>query len=354
MVSYNKEKMNKKIYGFIFIFCVLIATVIFYVTQSQKSKEFPIDLVYLWVDGNDENWFAKKKYWLKKTGATNTYSTTSARWRDNGELKYSLRSIAKYMPWINKIYIVTDNQIPSWLNTNHPKIKIIDHKEILPADALPLFNSMAIETGIANIPNLSEHFIYANDDVFANKPLPREYFFTTDGTPIYYYDKKMRKFYDEYYEKMKKKNDIWYHIVKNERDTIKNKLGDISVAEKFADTHTFTSYKKSIYNDAMNFFADELRPTVYSKFRADTNISRDVVFYYIWKNDNIVMKNALNVKPYNCNISGLLIYSKIQNIKNQNPCSFCLNDYDGISENELQSRNVILQKMFPNKSEFEK
>ena len=64
---------------------------------------------------------------------------------DNGELKYSLRSIGLYAPWVRKIFIVTDNQVPEWLDTAHPKIQIVDHSEILPEESRPCFNSVIIE-----------------------------------------------------------------------------------------------------------------------------------------------------------------------------------------------------------------
>jgi len=40
----------------------------------------------------------------------------SNRYRDSDELRYSIRSLVKNAPWIRRIYIVTDNQIPNWLN----------------------------------------------------------------------------------------------------------------------------------------------------------------------------------------------------------------------------------------------
>lgn len=79
------------------------------------------------------------------------------------ELKYSLRSVSQYLPWINKIYIVIDNQVPSWLNTEHPKIKIIDHKDILPADALPTFNSNNTD-GNGNTSNSIQQ-IFSNSEI---------------------------------------------------------------------------------------------------------------------------------------------------------------------------------------------
>ena len=66
--------------------------------------EMNIDLVYLWVDGNDPKWLEKKNRFIEKK------INTVGRYQDNQELKYSLRSIEKHLPWIRKIFIVTDDQ----------------------------------------------------------------------------------------------------------------------------------------------------------------------------------------------------------------------------------------------------
>ena len=60
------------------------------------------------------------------------------------------------------IYIITNKQIPP-VELN-PKVKIIDHTEIIPKKYLPTFNSDVIESFIYNIPELSEIFLYNNDD----------------------------------------------------------------------------------------------------------------------------------------------------------------------------------------------
>ena len=82
------------------------------------------------------------------------------RYANNDELKYSLRSIAMYAPWVRKVFIVTDNQVPAWLDTSNPKVRIVDHAEIMPAESLPCFNSSLIEHFLYKIPGLSEHFLY--------------------------------------------------------------------------------------------------------------------------------------------------------------------------------------------------
>ena len=148
-------------------------------------RDIKIDLVYLWVNDKDEEWQKKRKFWANKLGvAENSQNNDVVRFRDNGELKYSLRSVEMFAPWINKIFIVTDGQVPEWLDTNHPKIKVVDHKKIIPEEALPVFNSCAIETCIVNIPELSEYFLYANDDTFFSNPVEPDYFFDEELKPI--------------------------------------------------------------------------------------------------------------------------------------------------------------------------
>lgn len=131
----------------------------------MSINNLEIDLVYLWVDGNDPEWIKKK---ISITGSLNdaTEANCKGRYLDNNELKYSLRSVELYAPWIRKIFIVTDDQQPEWLNTNHPKINIINHSEILVKEAIPCFNAIVIEHFIHKIAGLSEYFLFANDDMF--------------------------------------------------------------------------------------------------------------------------------------------------------------------------------------------
>ncbi len=144
----------------------------------------PVDIVYLWVDGNDPEWKAIKAMHQSNHKAKDPLDKQGwapSRFADHEELRYSLRSILKFAPFFNHIYIVTMNQKPHWL-LDHPKITIVDHAEIFknPED-LPTFNSQAIESNIYRIPNLSEHFIYFNDDVFLGQPVAVSDFFSLEG-----------------------------------------------------------------------------------------------------------------------------------------------------------------------------
>eukprot|EP00095_Tigriopus_kingsejongensis_P002042 maker-scaffold556_size137522-snap-gene-0.27 protein:Tk02042 transcript:maker-scaffold556_size137522-snap-gene-0.27-mRNA-1 annotation:"hypothetical protein LOTGIDRAFT_238796" len=101
------------------------------------------------------------------------------RFADYDQLRYSLRSVEKYAPWVRHVYIVTNGQIPSWLNMDHPKVTVVTHQDIFPSkSSLPTFSSSAIETNLVNIPGLSERFLYLNDDVMLGKEVWPEDFYS--------------------------------------------------------------------------------------------------------------------------------------------------------------------------------
>ena len=98
------------------------------------------------------------------------YGDVEGRFRDNEELRYSLRALERFFPQHGHIYIVTDGQTPAWLRP-HATLRIVDHRDLIPAHALPTFDSCHIESYIHRIPGLSERFFYFNDDVFFGAPV---------------------------------------------------------------------------------------------------------------------------------------------------------------------------------------
>lgn len=132
---------------------------------NNDNPPFPIDIVYTW------------KGEIKSNNIRNSY---------NYELKYSLRSLDAYAPWINKIYILVDppKKYPSWIKKNN-KIIMVDTSETFPSiKYLPNSNSNAIETTIVNIKGLSEHYIYLCDDIFLGRKTSYTDFFTNDGKAL--------------------------------------------------------------------------------------------------------------------------------------------------------------------------
>lgn len=141
----------------------------------------PVDVVYTWVDGADPAWVDDFRRTAGKQGrAFDDSALDPARYHSRDELRYSLRSLWMYAGWVNHVYIVTAGQRPPWL-ADHPAVTVVDHAEILAADARPTFNSHAIEASLHLIDGLSEHFVYFNDDMFLGRPTRPELFFTVNG-----------------------------------------------------------------------------------------------------------------------------------------------------------------------------
>lgn len=113
--------------------------------QKQLCGHVPIDVVYTWVNGSDPEFLDNLKKYVPVTSA----NSASSRFSDKDELKYSLRSLEMYAPWIRKVYIVTNGQIPSWLDMDNPRVTLISHQEIFINEShLPTFSSPAIESHI--------------------------------------------------------------------------------------------------------------------------------------------------------------------------------------------------------------
>jgi hypothetical protein len=165
---------------------------------------FPVDAVYTWVDGADPHWQQRKAAALSaltasgvRTGASaptdndtpasDCDATGSARYASRDELRYSLRSLICFAPWIRRIFLVTDDQLPAWLDPDHQMITVVTHRDLFgDTGRLPCFNSHAIESRLHRIPDLAEHVLYLNDDVFLGRPLPPSTFFLANGIARYF------------------------------------------------------------------------------------------------------------------------------------------------------------------------
>jgi hypothetical protein len=143
--------------------------------KAQPSDHAPIDIVYLWVDGNDPAWRLKRACAAAAMNATDRnrlalHGNVEGRFRDNDELRYSLRALERFFPAHGHVYIVTDAQTPHWLRCSD-RVTVIDHRDLIPAAQLPTFDSGHIESHVHRIPGLSERFFYFNDDVFFGAPV---------------------------------------------------------------------------------------------------------------------------------------------------------------------------------------
>ncbi|MFJ3309737.1 stealth family protein [Streptomyces sp. NPDC086549] len=157
---------------------------------------YPIDVVYTWVDDSDPVWRrgreAARRTLAAGPTALHEQAANDARYTSRDELLYSLRSLHQYAPWVRNVFLVTAGQVPDWLDTDHPGLRVVDHREIFsdPA-ALPTFNSHAIESQLHHIPDLAEQFLYLNDDVFFGRPVRPDQFFHPNGLTKFFMSKAL-------------------------------------------------------------------------------------------------------------------------------------------------------------------
>lgn len=149
---------------------------------SHSSTSSDIDFVLLWVDGGDPAWRAKKAKYLPNGDPDDT-STGEQRYRDWGLLRYWFRGVEAFAPWVRKVFFVTDDQWPAWLNKNAPKLVCTSHRDFIPENCLPTFNSAAIEMNLRRLNGLSERFVEFNDDTYIGRSVTPDLFFH-NGFPV--------------------------------------------------------------------------------------------------------------------------------------------------------------------------
>ena len=325
----SKKSLHFKVLTFIFIIVLItISALIIGVNcfEKRQEKNYPVDLVVLWVDSADKEWLAKKTAWQQQYSGLPLNAIDESRFRQNDELKYLLRSVEQNLPWIHKIFLVTDHQVPSWLKLNHPKLKLVSHEDIFPQDALPVFNSLAIEARLPYIPSLSEHFLYANDDMFVSTPLPKSYFFDENTNPKLYVRFKKRT----------RTSNLWQVQIKKAHELVGKKYPLHFV---ITPSHNIQSYRKSYFLETIKEYSKEFHQTTYSKFRKPNDINRIIVDLTdrMKKRNTFISENNTSDLPPTCHWPFLF-----------------LNDFEGKSQNAIETTISILKYLWPEKSSFEK
>lgn len=154
----------------------------------MSAETQPIDIVYLWVDGADPQWQERRRHALRRDAGLPDrrapHGDVQGRYRDNGELRYNLRALQRFFPGHGHIFIITDGQTPDWLQPG-PGLTLIDHRTLMPAAALPVFDSGHIESYLHHVPGLSERFLYLNDDVFFGAPVDPVLWFSSEGVAVF-------------------------------------------------------------------------------------------------------------------------------------------------------------------------
>jgi hypothetical protein len=158
---------------------------------ERWSSPIDIDLVYLWVNDQDQELAELRRYHAARyqTEGDVPYRLGPARYRDNDELRFSLRTVERFAPFFRRIYVLHAGKAPAWLRCDVPGLHLVPQAELIPAPIWPSFNGEIAESYIPHLPGLAEHYVFANDDNFFGAPLAPTTFFDERGiaqTPVSY------------------------------------------------------------------------------------------------------------------------------------------------------------------------
>lgn len=316
----------------------------------------PIDIVITWVDGCDEE-FLRQKIWFEKQLSDKFFVkpeiTDMARYESKDELRYTLRSIEKYAPWVNRVYLVTNGTLPQWLNKSAPKLTTVSHHEIIEKKYLPTFNSHVIESHLHKIPNLSEFYLYFNDDVMLARPVSPKYFFTAGGlVKLFVTNSRLPNSKISLYDTPTQ----W--AAKNSRDMIYKHFGHFPNA-MFA--HTFHPQLRSLNEAIEQRWSDVFNSFRLNRFRSDNDLAVATFLHHHYA----ILSGKAIAKKTSCmyfnvrSIASKQIYKTLLARKGKSaaPYSMCLNDTISTSSSgdfDYQFEMTdFLEKYFPTPSVFE-
>ena len=327
-----------------------------------------IDIVVTWVDMNDSRW--KEEFNRYSSNPSNEANgVIDARFRDYGFLKYWFRGVEKFAPWVRKIHFVTSGQRPGWLNVNNPKLHLVDHKDFIPAEFLPTYNSVVIERYMHKIPDLAEKFVYFNDDFYMLRPIPVERFFS-DGLPcdisVFQYNPSWSQWYKtlknnirlinrnfDKKEVMAKWHHKWFSPEFKGKDGMNRFLKWYPKFITLRVHHNAQPYLKSTFEKVWNAEGEELKATSSNRFRSSSDYSPEL--FRTWQ----ICEG--NFTPYNTykdtKMFPLMVRPKqaVKAIRNQEYSLVCLNDNKNIRNYDtlMEQIRLAFDSILPEKSSFE-
>ena len=299
----------------------------------------PIDVVYTWVDSADPRWQADRARF--DTTTANASASNAERFIDRQELRYSLRALELFAPFVRHIYIVTADQHPQWLAKGHPKITVVPHSDIFPdPSVLPTFNSHAIETCLHRIEGLSENFVYFNDDVFVGQEVGPADFFTIAGQA------KVRLSPSQYiYQGRPEDGAIPTDWAAYNSLSLMGQDFDITLDRRVK--HVPLVQKKSVLAEIEERYSDEIERTRAARFRSVTDVAVPSMFaqYYGMATGHAVeWPGARNEYVY-LDTGRADSLDRFQQILHRPPKFFCLNTTRH-TEVDLAAQACNLEKFF--------
>ena len=330
-----------------------------------------IDIVIIWVDGSDPEWLCEKKKYSSDVNADDRV----ARYRNWDNLQYVFRGVEKFATWVNNIFFVTWGHLPKWLNKEHPKLKIINHRDYIPAEYLPTFSANPIELNFHRIKELSEHFVYFNDDMFLIKKTKQEDFFKygkpcdcavltahshTEDRHFMFMEYRATGIINKYFkvkEVIKSNRSGWFNLKYGKMLFRSWVLSGFPRFTGIWQQHIPTSLCKSTMIELWEKEGIKLHQTCMNKFRNMTDFNQWLFKDWQIASGNFYPRSVKFGKRFETDDCDYL--NKITDyIEKQKGTMICINDSDSSMSNDgfVKARDIInnsFNKILPNKSEFE-
>lgn len=300
---------------------------------------------------NDEPWNERRKEEVEKWSDKMKFADADivSRYQSHDELRYSLRSVAMYAPWIRNIFIVVCDYatLPSWLNTSHPRVHIVRHSEIMPAQYLPCYNSTTILHFISNIPDLAEHFLYADDDMFFFKHVSPDFFFDEKGLPI----RRVTL------ERNRPENGYYMYILNNSFELVSTQHPELNQTAlellRLMPHHNIDSYRKSHNIATFELYRKSIEATLGCPFRRSWDIER--ILYLMEEvatyGASTLIRN--NLSPYSICVTGSQWQKGFDNALRLHPQLLCINAGHENTADDFQWLTLVEQMLYPEKLEYE-
>ncbi|MHA7177300.1 stealth conserved region 3 domain-containing protein [Arthrobacter sp. Sr24] len=310
---------------------------------------FDIDMVFSWVDGSAASYQEARRE-LESGALLGDGDDHEARFRHVDELKYALRSVHLFAPWIRHIFIATDSPAPQWL-AEHPRVSLVRSAEHFgDPSVLPTHNSMAVESQLHRIEGLAEHFLYSNDDMFFGRPLSPDLFFTPGGITRFVLSPNRIGLGESEVERSGFENSARVN-----RRLLWDRFGTFTTHHL---EHSAAPLRRSVLAELEQEFAPEFAATAASTFRASDNISvtNSLYHYYALLTGRAVMhKDGRGVYVDTANMAGLADLPQV--LARRNADFLCLNDGshgDATPEQRRELLTDFLEAYFPFKAPWEK
>ncbi len=297
------------------------------VERSFHNIDFEIDAVYLWVDGSDPKWLERKGEY---SGKSDSHGTSASRFTSRNELYFSIATLLRNAPWINRIWLVTDGQTPE-LGELADRVTIVDHRDFIPAEYLPTFNSHVITSHLHRIKGLAEHFLYLNDDILFGRPLLPTVWFDSTGRPIVRYTRTTLPGFSV------GQPDV---IHRARQQTVKLALDAGLRVSTRSIQHGPHPMRKSVMQQMWKKFGSALEATSRNRFRTDEDVVPEWLHnFFSYSAGDAVIGGRLTYTYIVLNAKSAL--AKIVDLALRRPPSvICLNDVSELPAHDRASEQI--------------